>query len=280
MPFELQFLSVRRKRLVFAAAALLFAGILVALAYYSALLSPPDVVGTYELQFQWKQGLTSAIVRRTSGAQVEDRRERVLILRIVERHLRRIIGRNPKPVSGGIKIEILGNTPYIVTVQGIRLEPDPTLLRHVAELEGPAELKHLLESGHFVDETNWPSSETALFAAVAADKPENVRLLLEEGAKPNARNSIGWTPIAEATAAEVVRLLITAGADPNIADESGLTPLMSAALNGNAEIVRILLQAGALPNIRARNGQTALAMALERGDKAVVAELRKAGAVQ
>ena len=57
---------------------------------------------------------------------------------------------------------------------------------------------------------------------------EIVKLLLERGANPNAKNNIGRTPLhyaAQEGCVDVVRVLLERGADPWIADKGGHIPL-------------------------------------------------------
>ena len=81
------------------------------------------------------------------------------------------------------------------------------------------------------------------------------RVLLESGAKVNAKDGYGRTPLhwaAEAGESDVVQLLVAAGADLNAAAEDGVTPL--AALvefldndgegHGRVELAKLLLQGG------------------------------------
>lgn len=64
---------------------------------------------------------------------------------------------------------------------------------------------------------------------VLARRPNlyGVRLLLEEGADPNAVGDMGETPLHVAVSvedADMIRLLLDSGADPNIVSEFGDTP--------------------------------------------------------
>ncbi|MDO8863670.1 ankyrin repeat domain-containing protein [Haliea sp. E1-2-M8] len=72
--------------------------------------------------------------------------------------------------------------------------------------------------------------ETALHLAVHT--PEVVKLLLEAGANPNARDERGATPLHRAAAVwlgeQSVKALLAAGADPALRDDEGSTPQMIA----------------------------------------------------
>jgi ankyrin repeat protein len=63
-----------------------------------------------------------------------------------------------------------------------------------------------------------PLMETPWNAAAA-------RVLIENGANVNARNNEGWTPLTHASSTEVVRLLLESGSDPFARDEKGLSEL-------------------------------------------------------
>ena len=63
---------------------------------------------------------------------------------------------------------------------------------------------------------------------VAHKAVEIVKLLLEHGAKPNAKDNDGWTPLHYAAyrgRVDVVKILLEHGANPRIADNEGHIPL-------------------------------------------------------
>ena len=119
----------------------------------------------------------------------------------------------------------------------------------------------LLESGVDVRAAG-STGATALHAAVA--DPALVQLLLATGAKVNARDVRGVTPLMSACAvhSESVERLIAAGAEVNATDNMGATPLMYAVSTMQAgetvKAVRVLLKHGANPNLRDKQGRTAL----------------------
>jgi ankyrin repeat protein len=84
---------------------------------------------------------------------------------------------------------------------------------------------------------------------------------------PNIQDDLGDTPLHSAVflrpCEEAVRILLEAGANPNAKNRGGATPLHRAALHGDARIIRlllkydaveVLLQYGATPNIADKNG--------------------------
>lgn len=131
--------------------------------------------------------------------------------------------------------------------------------------------------------TTAPASEpdAALLQAARAGDAVRLRRLLAAGARPETRDSDGFTPLMRAAAsssADCVRLLIGAGADPNAVRPSGWSALMAAVASGRLEAVRLLLEAGAPPDARDRGFGTALDLAERGGQVAITDLLRRHGA--
>jgi ankyrin repeat protein len=103
---------------------------------------------------------------------------------------------------------------------------------------------------------------------------EIVRLLLENGAQatPAARNAQRVTALHGAVArgdGDIVKMLLEHGADPNARQESGFVPLHEAAANGKEAIARLLVEHGARVDAAADDGKTAYDLATQRGQKAM-----------
>jgi cytohesin len=100
-----------------------------------------------------------------------------------------------------------------------------------------------------------------LYRATHSGHASEVKMLLERGADPNARNQMGVPALHSAAMgghAAVVEMLLGRGAavDPRTPD--GATPLLGAVLEGHADVVRLLLRAGADPNAALPDGASAL----------------------
>ena len=85
---------------------------------------------------------------------------------------------------------------------------------------------------------------------------------------PDGATALHWASQWEEL--EIVDLLITAGARVNAADDYGVTPLWLACTNGNATIVEKLLQAGADSTATLPSGETVLMTAAHTGNTDVV----------
>lgn len=109
-----------------------------------------------------------------------------------------------------------------------------------------------------------------------------VRLLLQNGARPDVRNSWGQTPLLAAAQhgnAENVELLLQAGADPKPTEESfAMTPLHLAALLGYRDVAEKLLAGGVDVHARDLEGRTPLDIALQYGQRGVIEALTSGGA--
>jgi uncharacterized protein len=97
-----------------------------------------------------------------------------------------------------------------------------------------------------------------------------VEFLLAHGADVAAvaRNSQRVTALHGAVArrdVEIVKMLLERGADPNAKQERGFVPLHDAAANGNLALVQLLVTHGALVDARSEDGKTPGEMAAERG---------------
>ncbi len=106
------------------------------------------------------------------------------------------------------------------------------------------------------------------------------RLLLAEGALPDAQDARGRTPLhwaADFGHPEMVGLLMEAGAAVGVKDERGMTPLHLAAQGGHGEVLRRILEASQDVGARDDRGYTALSLAAQSFHTDVVEELLDRG---
>lgn len=113
---------------------------------------------------------------------------------------------------------------------------------------------------------------TALHFAAFFNRPEIAQDLVRHGADISApaKNPTKVTPLHSAAAGhsrEIVRLLLEQGATPDAQQQGGYTPLHSAAESGDVEMVRDLLQHRANPLARSNDGKTPADIAEAKGHK-------------
>jgi ankyrin repeat protein len=111
-----------------------------------------------------------------------------------------------------------------------------------------------------------PDGATALHWVAHFDDVEAADVLLSAGARVDAVNDYGVTPLSLAVgngSARMVARLLTAGANADLMLPSGETPLMTAAWVGSVDVASLLLDKGAKINHQeGAKGQTALMWAL------------------
>jgi ankyrin repeat protein len=146
---------------------------------------------------------------------------------------------------------------------------DDTTVLMVAAGEGNVEMVQLLLQFHADPNCISKSGETALMAAVGAQKAADevataqqihiAQALVRAGTQLNSRNHAGRTALMEAAyrgRALVADWLLRQGAEVNARDNAGWSALMDAAANGYAHTTQVLLDHGAAVNLRNRLKET------------------------
>lgn len=168
----------------------------------------------------------------------------------------------------------LGESPLHLAAQSFPTEPAVLLLAAKADVNAA------VREGEF-------QSWTPLHYAARHSEWPMVKVLLEHGANPNARLTMGYdilnetqngvTPLLFAVlrsgqkeALDVIKALLAGKADPNLKTESGRSALHYAMNFPNPDVIEALLQHGADVEWRSLEGDTPLVRAVRMGNKEVV----------
>jgi len=207
-----------------------------------------------------------------------------------------------------------GETPLRNAARGRERQRAEYLLAHGARLDifvaaawgKTARVESMLRADRSLVHARDEKGRTPLHWAAANAQRETARVLLANGADPNAKNDRGTTPIREVNPYEsdnIEDLLLEHGAQIDLFEavhrgdkqrvetllkndpallamraEYGGTPLHAAAGGGQAEITRLLLAKGLDPDVRNDFGDFPLAVAAARGHTEVVEALLSKGA--
>jgi len=157
----------------------------------------------------------------------------------------------------------------------------------VADRGSSESLRVLLGAGADPNAVTPNDRRSPLHYAVCSNDPDRVSVLLEFGAKPNARDRARRTPLLAAAetypnvGVEVIDQLLSAGAKLDSRDRRGRTPLLAAIERGtNRELVERLLRAGADVTAVDRKGRTTLILAASgpSGQSQFIEQLVRLGA--
>lgn len=119
--------------------------------------------------------------------------------------------------------------------------------------------------------------DTALHLAAAGHRTELVKLLLAQGADPNAAHNhrsgaplhyaadgcVGDPEYNSKQQLQTLRALLDAGAKVNMQDKNGATPLHRAVRTRSSDAVKYLLESGADPNLKNKPGSTPFHLAVQ-----------------
>ena len=152
-----------------------------------------------------------------------------------------------------------------------------------AAINEKADIVHaLVSAGADVNRRINDVMSSALSIASLCGLTDAVRILTDNGAQIEIRDTIGYTPLchaAETGQADVARALIDAGADVNAQNVLGISVLSTASSMGHTDIVKILIDNNAqIDAIKDKYGSTPLWKAAFKGHTDAVHALINAGA--
>ncbi len=130
-------------------------------------------------------------------------------------------------------------------------------------------------------QANMSEKDRELISRIASGNAEDVRILLEGNADPNAKNSLGRPAIViaaestQASSVKILALLANAGAQPTSADSLGNNAITAAISRGSAESVAYLLQWKPSYKMQDGYGDDLSAIAKDRGDQEIIELVRQ-----
>jgi ankyrin repeat protein len=210
--------------------------------------------------------LSAALLRGGADPTLPDRDGKTPAQVLSESGLRAELARalaslgRPMPSAPVTIADVMGVITRLGTPRGTAArEDDPASV--LAILGGDAML---------VNETD-ARGRTALSEAAFHGLPRVVEALVARGARLDARDHTGATPLHRARDAQTVAVLVRLGANVDARDQSGATPLhLRAAAPGALEAVAALVDAGANARLEDRGGRTPLDLARRAGNAEVI----------
>jgi ankyrin repeat protein len=137
-------------------------------------------------------------------------------------------------------------------------------------------IRHFLEVGASIDAREEEHDQAAIILAAKFGDEETVELLINKGAKVDARDDQGRTALFFAeVGSQVFASLVAAGADINAKDYEGNSILMRKVSRSPSVVeVEELLRLGIEPDVRNEAGESALDLAVSLGLVNVVERLK------
>ncbi|MBK7399802.1 MAG: ankyrin repeat domain-containing protein [Myxococcales bacterium] len=189
----------------------------------------------------------------------------------------------PKPVAGAAPGSVSHPVPARPKPGRARKLTDKQLDKALAERAGDGNVARLATLIAEAKERGRPGStlDTALVSAAQEGRDAALRMLLEAGASPNARDYYGQAisrAVSYHAPPSIVQILLAAGASPNAASVNGRTALFNALEQGATAIAHLLVEAGASVDHGDANDMRPLHVAAEYGTPDDVRKLLAAGA--
>lgn len=147
-----------------------------------------------------------------------------------------------------------------------------------AREDDPADVLALLGGNALLVNETDTLGRTALSEAAFRGLPRVAEALVARGARLDARDHTGATPLHRASDAQTVATLVRLGASVDARDQGGATPLHRlAATPGALDAVTALVAAGASVRLEDRGGRTPLDLARQGGSPDVIEYLEGQG---
>ena len=154
---------------------------------------------------------------------------------------------------------------------------------HRAAKENRADIALLLiTAGADIEAEIIQERRAPIHNAAQQNEVDKLRLLLDQGVYPDARDEVGNTPLIYAAtggSTNTAKLLLQKGANVNAANNEGKTPLLSSLwTDSNLFVVRLLIDNGANIEAQDRDGNRPLLVAGENSAAQITELLLKNGA--
>jgi len=161
----------------------------------------------------------------------------------------------------------IDDVKYFVEEKGVKVEEED--LSYPAYGASVEILEYLVSKGAKVNAKDHLGS-TPLHSAACSNTKEVLEYLVSKGADVNARDHLGQTPMHQAASqnprVEVLECLVANGVNVNVKTDGGMTPLHYAILNNpNVEVIKYLVSKGANVNVKNGHGFTPTDFAREHG---------------
>ncbi len=160
-------------------------------------------------------------------------------------------------------------------IENLRDPENNSFLHYAAVTPEPQVLKYVLKNYKFFINEIGNNELTPLgYAALSADNPENLDILIKAGADINCHAKCGENLLIMASGnsnLDVIKYVHNLGFDINSTDNDGYTPLLQAAFHQeNKEVFQYFIEKGANINAKTKNGETLFHLAARNPSPAIV----------
>src|SRR6185369_17502889 len=124
----------------------------------------------------------------------------------------------------------------------------------------------LISPAAFAQQAGYTLDQELLYR-INFGRADDVKILLDKGANPNAVSDVGEYALSiaigreDSESAPIVRALLDKGANPNMYDKSNVYPIVNAVMSNKPLIVSNLMEKGADFHVKSPNGRTLIEIA-------------------